>query len=152
MSSLLQFAENVKFPWSWFLRDRTQVLKEKKIPCRLFTSSIKGEIRHFHAVVVQWRQKNVKNVYCTCKVVVLLIKPKFFDILAAVAVVVAKAPFKEASAKENWLPTKLCTTYESQEVRRPCCRLMDIKCKCVNVNVNTHIIRSVSAHLRPFQG
>ena len=43
-----------KFPWSWFLEDRTQVLIEgKKFRRRLFTLSIKREIRHFHVVVVQ---------------------------------------------------------------------------------------------------
>ena len=43
----------------------------------LFTSSIKGEMRHFHVVFVHWRQSNLqwKKVWCTCKVVILLIKP-----------------------------------------------------------------------------
>lgn len=31
---------------------------------------IKCEIRHFHVVVVQWWQKNVQKVLCTCKVVI----------------------------------------------------------------------------------
>ena len=35
--------------------------KERKIRRRLFTSSIKGENRHFHIVVLQWRQRNVQN-------------------------------------------------------------------------------------------
>ena len=50
----------------------------KRNPRRgLFTSSIKGEMRHFHVVFVHWRQSNLhwKKVWCTCKVVVLLIKP-----------------------------------------------------------------------------
>jgi len=34
-----------------------------------------------------------KKGCCTCKVVVLLIKHKIFDVLAAVAVIVAKAPY-----------------------------------------------------------
>ena len=34
----------------------------------------KREIRHFHALVVQKRERNVKKVWCTCEVVVLLIK------------------------------------------------------------------------------
>ena len=34
---------------------------ERKIRIRLFTSSIKREIRHFHVVVVQWRQGNVQK-------------------------------------------------------------------------------------------
>ena len=43
----------------------------------LFTSSIKREMRHFHVIFVHWRQSNLhlKKVWCTCKVVVLLIKP-----------------------------------------------------------------------------
>ena len=32
---------------------------ERKIRRRLFTSSIKSEIRHFHVVAVQGRQRNV---------------------------------------------------------------------------------------------
>ena len=35
--------------------------RERKIRCRLFTSSKKREIRHFHVVVVQWRQRNVQK-------------------------------------------------------------------------------------------
>ena len=35
------------------------------------TSSAKREIRHFHIVVVQRRQRNVQKAWCTCKVVVL---------------------------------------------------------------------------------
>ena len=44
----------------------------------LFTFSIKREIRHLHVVVVLKQQKKYKNLWCTCKVVVLLIKPFFF--------------------------------------------------------------------------
>ena len=55
-----------EFPWSWFLEDHT----ERRIRCRLITSSIKREIRDFHAVVVQWRQRNVQKAWCTFKVVV----------------------------------------------------------------------------------
>ena len=37
--------------------------KDEESRCLLFTSSTKGEITHFHVVVVQWRQRNVqKNV------------------------------------------------------------------------------------------
>ena len=47
--------------------------------CRcLFTSSIKREIRHFHVVVEQKREWKVQKVWCTCEVVVLLIKPIVF--------------------------------------------------------------------------
>ena len=56
--------------------------------CRpLYTSSIKREIRHFHVVVVQWRQRNVQKTLCTCKVVVLLKSVSFFDVLVAAAIV-----------------------------------------------------------------
>ena len=34
--------------------------KEKESRCLEFTSSTKQEIRHFHVVVVQWRQRNVQ--------------------------------------------------------------------------------------------
>ena len=37
--------------------------KERKFPHgHLFMSSIKREIKHFHAVVVQWRQRNTKTL------------------------------------------------------------------------------------------
>ena len=45
--------------------------KEKESPCLVFTSSTQREIRHFHVVVVQWRQRNVQKKWCTCKIVVL---------------------------------------------------------------------------------
>ena len=48
---------------------------EKKFRRRLCTSSVKREIRHFHVLVVQWRQRNVQKAWCTCKIVVLGIKP-----------------------------------------------------------------------------
>ena len=35
--------------------------KEKEDCCGVFTSSIKREIRKFHAAVVQWRQRNVQK-------------------------------------------------------------------------------------------
>ena len=42
----------------------------------LFTLSIKHKIRHLHVVVVKKWQRNAKiKAWCTCKVVVLLIKP-----------------------------------------------------------------------------
>ena len=52
----------------------------------MFTSSIKREMRHFHVVVVQKLERNVQKVWCTCEVVVLLIKPIFsltFSFLSA---------------------------------------------------------------------
>ena len=48
-----------EFPWSWFLKDRTQdhssLEREKEIRRRLFTSFIKLAIRHFHVIAVQGR-------------------------------------------------------------------------------------------------
>ena len=38
----------------------------------MFTSSTKSGIRHFHVVLVQWRQRNVQKAWCTCRVFVLL--------------------------------------------------------------------------------
>ena len=35
--------------------------KEKESHCFVFTFSTKREIRHFHVVVVQWRQRNVQK-------------------------------------------------------------------------------------------
>ena len=54
---LFQFAENVKYRrislelshWG----PHSSLGGERKIPCRLFTSSIKCEIRHFHIAFVQ---------------------------------------------------------------------------------------------------
>ena len=62
-SRLLQFAENVKcrrislglISWG---PHYSSLEREREIGRRLFTFSIKREIRHFHVVVVQWRQRN----------------------------------------------------------------------------------------------
>ena len=83
-----------EFPWSWFLGVGLKFKRERKIRRRLFTFSITREIRHFHVVVVKWRQRNeqksvihvqtgcfANQIYC------------FFAALVAVAVVVAKAPY-----------------------------------------------------------
>ena len=63
-SNSLTMSNEGEFPLSWFLRGPYSSLKrERKIRHRLFTSSIKREIRYFHVVVVQWLQRNVqKNV------------------------------------------------------------------------------------------
>ena len=50
----------------------------------LFTFYIKHEIRHFHVAVVQKRQRKCSKTCCTRTVVVLLIKPIFY-VLVAVA-------------------------------------------------------------------
>ena len=38
-----------------------QSLRKEKKSCREFPSSINGEFRHFHVVVVQRRQRNVQK-------------------------------------------------------------------------------------------
>ena len=69
--------------------------REIKFRRYLFTFSIKHEITHFHVVVVQKRQEKCKNVWCRCKIVVLLIKViVFFDVLVAVALLDLKVPYK----------------------------------------------------------
>ena len=51
-----------KFFWSWILKDCIKVQeKKKKNVIRLFPSSTKREIRQFHVVVVQRRQRNVQK-------------------------------------------------------------------------------------------
>ena len=74
---------------SWILKDCVKVQeKRKKIFCLVFTT--KREIRHFHVVVVQRRQRNVQKAWCTWKVIVLSISTYcFFPVLVAVAVAVA---------------------------------------------------------------
>ena len=44
-----------------FLSLISSLERERNFSCRLFTSSIKREIRHFPVVVVQWRQRNVQK-------------------------------------------------------------------------------------------
>ena len=97
LSRLFQIAGNVKcrrisLKWiSW--GPHSSFKREKKICCCLFTSSIKREIRDFHAVVVQWRQRNVqKSVLHVQKCCFAYQTYCVFEVLAAVAVVVAKAP------------------------------------------------------------
>ena len=80
-------------PWSWFLRDYTSFERERKIRFRLFTSSIQREIRHFQAVVVQWRQRNLQKSVLHVQSCCFANQSYFFcGVLAAVAVIVAKAP------------------------------------------------------------
>ena len=95
---LFQFAENVKCRRislefiSW--EPHSSVETERKIRCRLLTSSIKCEIRDFHAVVVQWRQRNVQKSVLHEQSCCFANKTHcFLDVLATVAVVVAKVPY-----------------------------------------------------------
>ena len=76
-----------RFPATYFVKQRQTLLKvnyrgpyrsaEREIKFRrcVFTSSIKNEIRHFHVVIVCSDSKEMyKKVWCTCEVVVFLIK------------------------------------------------------------------------------
>ena len=76
-----------RFPATYFVKQRQTLLKvnyrgpyrsaEREIKFRrcVFTSSIKHEIRHFHVVIVCSDSKEMyKKVWCTCEVVVFLIK------------------------------------------------------------------------------
>ena len=52
------------------------------------------EVRKYHVAVVQRGLRNEQKVWCTCKVVVLLLLTYcFFPVLVAVAVVIALAPY-----------------------------------------------------------
>ena len=64
--------------WSWILKDCTKVQEKKRKLLSCVPSSTKREFRHFHVVVGQWRQRNVrkKRDRCTCKVVVLLCRSR----------------------------------------------------------------------------
>ena len=102
LSRLFQFAENVKYGWI------SQELISWGPKLEFRKTNIKHEIGHFHVVVVQGTaQKWTNKVWCTCRVVVLLL----FDVLVAVAVVDAKAPFFLAPCVEvSWRreSTKTC--------------------------------------------
>ena len=69
LSRLFHLVQFVKC-WQIFLElnskgPRQSAGKEKESHCRVFTFSTKREIRHFHAIVVQWRQGNVKkSLFC----------------------------------------------------------------------------------------
>ena len=61
-SSSVKMSNEGEFPRGWFLGHRIQVRKRKKNRRpSVFTSSIKREIRHFHVVVVHWRQRNIQK-------------------------------------------------------------------------------------------
>jgi len=77
------------FFWCWILKDCIEVGKRKRKSLSCVSTSFKNrEIRHFHVVVVQWRQRNVqKSVQSCCFVNLKLLF--FFSVLLDVAVVVA---------------------------------------------------------------
>ena len=64
--------------------------KEKESCCLVFPSSTKREIRHFHVVVVQRRQRNVQKSVMYVQSCCFANKSyRLFAVLVAVAVVVA---------------------------------------------------------------
>ena len=64
LSRLFNVVQFVKC-WQYFLGLSSKRLscsgKEKESRCLEFTSSTKCEVRHFHVVVVHWRQRNVQK-------------------------------------------------------------------------------------------
>ena len=72
-----------------FLSRISSFERERNFSCRLFTSSIIREIRHFPVVVVQWRQRNVqKKCDAPAELLSVPIQPLgycFFDVLVVVA-------------------------------------------------------------------
>ena len=71
-----------------FLSRISSLQRERNLSCRLFTSSIKREIRHFPVVVVQWRQRNVqKSVMHVQSCCFASSTYCFFDVLVVVTVV-----------------------------------------------------------------
>ena len=94
LSRLFHLVYFVKY-WQMFLELNSKGLyqslgKEKESCCVVFSSSIKREIRNFHVVVVQRRQRNVQtsvmHVQSCCFADLNLC---FFAVLVAVAVVIA---------------------------------------------------------------
>ena len=77
-----------------FLESNCKILqssgKEGESRCLVFTSSSKREIRHFHVVVVQRRQRNVqKGVMHVQSCCFANLNQLLFAVLVAVALVVA---------------------------------------------------------------
>ena len=73
--------------WSWLsVNQIIQVHEENEFCHCLFTSFTKREIRHFHVVVVQWRQRNVqKSVMHVQSCCFALSSYCLFDFLVAAA-------------------------------------------------------------------
>ena len=62
---------------SWGPHSSLERERKRKIRRRLFTSSIKQKIKHFHVLIsrAETEEKCTKKAWCTCKVVVLLKNP-----------------------------------------------------------------------------
>ena len=78
---------------------------------RLFTLSIKREIRQFYVVVLKWPQRNLQKAWCTCRVVVgcfaslnLLLFWRQFS---------SPSPSRQKSPLIKWLITMGTTLYVS---------------------------------------
>ena len=82
------------FYWSCILKDFIQVQKEEgKIRRRVFTLSIKRQIRRFHVVVVQWTSKKcTKKRDARAELLFWSLNLLFFEVVVVVVVVVAQAP------------------------------------------------------------
>ena len=89
--SILFNSSNVgNFFWSWILKDfiKVQEKKKKVVVFDLFPSWTKREIRHFHVVVVHWRQRNVqKSVMLVQSCCFANLTYCFFVVLVVVAVI-----------------------------------------------------------------
>ena len=126
MSRLLQFAEIVKYGRNFpgfdhlgtALKFRRR--KENSIRHRLFTSSIKLEIRHCHVLVVKARQRNVqKSVMHVQRFCFAPQTYYFFDVLATKAVVIAKLPYIFLH-DTSWCPNFSAYGHMVSELRGQC--------------------------------
>jgi len=77
-SNLLKMANVGEFPWSWFLRSGLWFRERKEFLRRLFMSSTKLAIRHFHVVVVQGRWRNVQKCDAHAKLLFCVINLLLF--------------------------------------------------------------------------
>ena len=68
-----------EFPWNWFLGDNSQVLEEKK---KFFVACLRSPQNVKLGIITPYLWSDGKEMYkkawCTCRVVVLLIKPIAF--------------------------------------------------------------------------
>ena len=97
LSQLLQLRFLVKCKQTLFETNSLELYSssegQTKFCCRLFTSSIKREIRHFQVVVVQRQQRNVQKSVLYVKSCCFAYSTNcFFDILIAITVVASSGP------------------------------------------------------------
>ena len=95
--------------------------RERKFSCRLFTSSIKSEIRHF----LSWSCSDCKEMYkkawCTCRVVVFTIQPIAILTFSSSPSWHLKVPFRWFSSSSSERATPNSLSYE-QNGFQVCCR------------------------------